>query len=154
MRALRHGKQLALEIIGWLLVVAGIAALVLPGPGLLMLFGGLALLSQRYEWARRRVEPVKDAAQRSAAQGVQSWWRIALSLLGVAGLVATGVFWGIGPAAPSWWPLPDSWWLLGGWGTGVTLIVSALIALGLLIWSWRAYRGRDMDEIEREIERS
>ena len=46
-----------LESIGWLLIVAGIAALILPGPGLLMLFAGLVLLSQQYEWAERRVEP-------------------------------------------------------------------------------------------------
>ena len=30
-------KRVALEVVGWTLVVAGIAALVLPGPGLLML---------------------------------------------------------------------------------------------------------------------
>ena len=42
MRLVHHGKALALEVVGWILVVAGIAALILPGPGLLMLFAGLA----------------------------------------------------------------------------------------------------------------
>ena len=37
-------RRLVLEIIGWLLVVVGIAALVLPGPGLLAIVAGLALL--------------------------------------------------------------------------------------------------------------
>ena len=148
---MRHGKRVVLEILGWLLVVAGIAALVLPGPGLLMLFAGLALLSQNYEWARRRVEPVKDAAQRSAAQGVQTWPRIMASLLGIIWLAGVGVYWGVGPDAPDWWPLDDGLWLLGGWGTGATLIASALIALALLIYSFKAYRGRDLDEVEREI---
>ncbi len=151
MRLVHHGKALALEVVGWILVVAGIAALILPGPGLLMLFAGLALLSQRYDWAKRRVEPVKDAAQRSAAQSVQTWPRILASLLGVAWLVGFGVLWIVQPPAPGWWPLRDSWWLLGGWATGVTLIVSAAIALGMIVYSFRRYRGRPLDEVEREI---
>ena len=50
-------KRIGLEIVGWTLLVVGIAALVLPGPGLLMMAGGIVLLSQQYEWAERRVEP-------------------------------------------------------------------------------------------------
>ena len=34
-------KRIGLELVGWLLVVAGLAALILPGPGLLMIAGGL-----------------------------------------------------------------------------------------------------------------
>lgn len=64
--------RIAKVVLGWLLVVAGVAALALPGPGLLALFAGLVLLSQQYEWARRRVEPVKRAAFRAAAESVQS----------------------------------------------------------------------------------
>ena len=67
-----RAQRLAKLILGWLLVVAGVAALTLPGPGLLMLFAGVVLLSQQYEWARRRVEPVKRAAFRAAAESVQS----------------------------------------------------------------------------------
>ncbi|RYE73750.1 MAG: hypothetical protein EOO74_12580, partial [Myxococcales bacterium] len=63
-------KRLVLEIVGWLLVVLGIAALVLPGPGLLLLAGGLAILSQQYEWAEKRVDPVFDRAREGAIQGV------------------------------------------------------------------------------------
>ena len=61
----RAAKRIGLEIVGWTLVVVGIAALVLPGPGLLMMAGGIVLLSQQYEWAERRVEPIK----REALQG-------------------------------------------------------------------------------------
>ena len=63
-------KRIVLEIVGWVLVVAGIAALVLPGPGLLMLAAGLVVLSQEYEWAERRVEPIKKRALRGAAEGL------------------------------------------------------------------------------------
>jgi hypothetical protein len=151
MGVVHHGKTIALEILGWVMVLLGIAAIFLPGPGLLLLFGGLALLSQRYEWARRRVEPVKDAALRTAAQGVQTWPRILLSLAGVVWLVGLGIVWGLRPPAPDWWPLRESWWLLGGWGTGATLIVSGLIALATIVYSYRRFRGRSMDDVRREI---
>ena len=53
-------KRVLLEVVGWLLVLAGIAALILPGPGLLLLAAGLFVLSQQYEWAERRVDPILD----------------------------------------------------------------------------------------------
>lgn len=57
----RRAKSLALEIVGWVLLVAGAAALVLPGPGLLMVFSGMILLAQRYAWANRWLRPVNCA---------------------------------------------------------------------------------------------
>ena len=63
-------RRLTLEIVGWTLLVAGIAALVLPGPGLLMVFAGMAVLSQQYDWAAKRLDPVKYRAMRGAADGV------------------------------------------------------------------------------------
>lgn len=126
---------------GWVLTIGGIAALALPGPGLLMLFFGLALLSQEYEWARRRVLPVKRAAYRTAAEGVQTWPRILLSVLGVAVLAGFGALWIVHPPAPDWWPLRDAWWLLGGWVAGGTMIFSGLVALAMLVYSFRNFRG-------------
>ena len=84
-------KRVVLETAGWVLLVAGVAAMVLPGPGLLGVFAGLALLSQQYEWAERRTDPMKYRALKAAAEGVETWLRIALSLLGVAFLIACGV---------------------------------------------------------------
>lgn len=121
-------------------MVAGIAALVLPGPGLLLLFGGLALLAERYEWAERRLHPVKEAALKTARDSVASTPRLIFSLMGVSWLIALGVFWGIGPDAPSWWPIHERFWLPGGWGAGASLIISGLIALGLLVYSHRKLR--------------
>ena len=144
-------QRLVLEIIGWLLVVAGIAALVLPGPGLLMLFGGLAVLSQQYEWAERRVRPVEKAAMKAAADSVQTWPRIVASLLGVAWLAGLGVLWVVGPPAPGWWPVDDAWWLPGGWATGMTLVVSAGLALALIGYSFRRFRGATDPHREAEL---
>jgi len=136
----RHARRILLEVVGWTLVLAGIAALVLPGPGLLMLFAGLVVLSQQYEWAERRLEPVERMAKRAAAEGVETWPRVALSAVGALGILAFGVLWIVSPEAPGWWPVRDSWWLVGGPATGVTLILSGFIALGLLGYSVWKYR--------------
>jgi uncharacterized protein (TIGR02611 family) len=134
-------KRVAVEVAGWVLVVAGIAALILPGPGLLMLAGGLAILSQQYEWAERRMRPVEMRAKKAAADGVQTVPRIVMSTLFALGLVALGVLWIVRPEVPGWWPVRDSWWLIGGWPTGVTLAASGVIALALIVWSIKTFRG-------------
>jgi hypothetical protein len=138
----RAAKRIVLEVTGWLLVVAGVAALVLPGPGLLMIAAGLVILSQEYEWAERRVEPIKRKALRGAAEGVETNIRIALSSAFAVALLACGALWLWSPPVPGWWPFPSWLWLPGGRATGVTQVLSGLIALGLIAWSYRRYRIR------------
>lgn len=136
----RHAKRIALEGLGWILVAVGIAALVLPGPGLLAIFAGLALLANQYDWAERRLEPVRRSALKTAADSVRTWPRITLSICFSLLLIAIGVTWGVHPHVPAWWPVTDRWWLAGGWGTGTTLILSGLIALGMIAYSYTHYR--------------
>ena len=59
-------KRIGLEIVGWVLVVAGIAALVLPGPGLLMIAGGIvrALPAVRVGRAPGRADQARGAQGR------------------------------------------------------------------------------------------
>lgn len=121
-------------------MLLGLAALVLPGPGLLALVAGLVILSQQYEWAERRLEPVKEKAFQVAEDGVRTWPRILMSCAGAVGLMGIGVFWGISPAVPDWWPIDDRWWLPGGWGTGSSLVLSGIIALVLVAYSFRRFR--------------
>jgi hypothetical protein len=143
-------KRVLLEGLGWVLVLVGIAALVLPGPGLLALFAGVALLATQYEWAERRVEPVKKAALRTAADSVKSWPRILLSAFGVLWLIAFGIIWVIDPASPSWWPVDDRWWLVGGWGAGATLIGSGILAGAMVVYSYFNFREiKDEEHAER-----
>ncbi len=123
-----------------MLVVGGVAGLILPGPGLLMIFAGMAILSQQYEWAERRLEPVKQRALGAAQDSVETWPRILGSLAGGLMVLGFGVLWIVQPPPPGWWPLGDSWWLLGGVGAGLTLILSGLIALGLVVYSYRRFR--------------
>lgn len=134
-------KRVLLEVTGWLLVLAGLAAIILPGPGLLLLAAGLFVLSQQYEWAEKRVDPILDRALIGAATGVESLWKVVLSVLFALGLVACGVLWIQSPPAPGWWPLAESWWLPGGTATGITQIASGIVALGLIVWSYRRYHG-------------
>ena len=135
-------KRIGLEVLGWLLVVVGIIAIPLPGPGFLILAGGLVLLSQQYEWAARRVEPIKREAMRGAANSVETWPRIVASSIFILAIAACGVLWWVHPAPPAWWFLRDSWWLFGGKATSISQFISAALAAGLLIWSYRRFHGK------------
>lgn len=150
MKSKKALRRILIEVAGWTLVVVGIAALVLPGPGLLALFAGLAILSQQYEWAERRMRPVEVMALKSAAEGVQTWPRIIASVTAALAIAAVGVFWGIRPDAPGWWPIADKWWLPGGWATAATLIASSLLALGTIVYSYRRFHGVEDPEAEAE----
>lgn len=134
-------RRVAIEVGGWVLVLAGVAALILPGPGLLMIFAGIAVLSQQYEWAEKRLDPIKYRALKGAAESVETWLRIGFSSLIAIGLLACGVLWSWGPPVPGWWSLDDHWWLPGGLATGITQIASGIVALILLGWSYRRFHG-------------
>lgn len=146
-------KRIVLETLGWVLLVVGVAAVFLPGPGLLGIFAGLALLSRQYDWADRRVEPVRLRALRGAAEGVETWPRILLSVAGTLILVACGVLWILEPPAPAWWPLSEWWWLPGGIWTGVTQIGSAAIALALIVYAYRRFHGKPwaVEALDKDI---
>lgn len=135
-----------IEVAGWMLVASGVAAVVLPGPGLLLIAGGLALLAMRYEWAKKLLRPIKRRALHLARQSVQTWPRITFSLLLSGLLVGVGIFWGVGLPVPGWWPVDTHWWLFGGWGTGVTLLASETIALGTVVYSFRHFRRHALPE--------
>jgi hypothetical protein len=131
-------RKTGVTILGWVLVLAGVAALVLPGPGLLLLLAGLVVLSQEYDWAERRVEPVKKRAFDVAQAGVSTYPRIVLSALGALGLIALGVVWSLEPTIPTIGPVGPAL-PLEGWPTGSSLVLSGLVALALLIYSVRRW---------------
>jgi hypothetical protein len=60
----RSSKRIAVTVVGGVLVVAGVAMLVLPGPGLVVLVLGFAVLGTEYAWAATALE----RAKRTAAQ--------------------------------------------------------------------------------------
>lgn len=136
---IRLARTVGAQVVGWLLVIAGIAALVLPGPGLLMLFLGVLLLSAHYSWAERRVDAVKRRAFEAAEQGVRTWPRIIMSALSAGALIAVGVWIGSDPQIPRVGPIGPRL-PFAGWGTGGTVVASGVVALALLVYSARRFR--------------
>jgi hypothetical protein len=72
----RNGKRIAITIAGAVVILVGVALLVLPGPGWLLIFAGLAILSTEYVWAkrllttaRRKAEEAKDKVLRKKKNG-------------------------------------------------------------------------------------
>lgn len=58
----RNSKRVGITIAGFLLILVGAALLVLPGPGLLVIIAGLAVLATEYVWAQRLLKIAKDKA--------------------------------------------------------------------------------------------
>jgi len=65
----RNAKRVAITVVGLIVVLAGVLMLVLPGPGIVTIIGGLAILASEYVWAERllnaakvRAAQAKDAA--------------------------------------------------------------------------------------------
>jgi Putative transmembrane protein (PGPGW) len=61
-------KRLGVTAIGALLVAAGLALLVLPGPGLVVIACGLTVLSTQYEWAKKLLDRVRRALPKGRGQ--------------------------------------------------------------------------------------
>ena len=57
---LRHTKRVVLAVIGATLLVIGVALLVLPGPGTVVILLGLAVLAVEFAWARTLLRNVKE----------------------------------------------------------------------------------------------
>ena len=60
---LERVKRVATIVGGFTVLALGVALLVLPGPGILVIAVGLAILSAEFVWARRLLARVKAQAQ-------------------------------------------------------------------------------------------
>jgi uncharacterized protein (TIGR02611 family) len=67
----RNGKRVGVTIAGFAVMLAGIVLLVLPGPGWLLIFAGLAILSTEYLWARRLLMTAKRKAEQAKDAVIQ-----------------------------------------------------------------------------------
>ncbi|MBW1604360.1 hypothetical protein JJV70_20080 [Streptomyces sp. JJ66] len=124
-----HLKRVVLITIGSVLLATGLALLVLPGPGLLLVLAGMVLLAKAVPSLHRHVEPIRARAMKAAEDSVSSWWRVAGSVLMGLSLISAGVVAGVFPELP-----------FAGWPTGCSLMVSGLILFALLVWSHRRMR--------------
>ncbi|MGA8988589.1 PGPGW domain-containing protein [Aeromicrobium sp.] len=131
------------KLLGWTLIPVGIVLMPLPGPGLLIVMSGVALLSRDYVWAQRLLDPLERRAIEAAKYGVATWPRIAASFLGGLWLFVLGIVWWASPEIPQFEVLSVSFGPqlpAHGWATAIGLWASALAAWGLLAYSvvrWR-----------------
>jgi len=61
----KNGRRIAITVIGVVVLVAGLALLVLPGPGWLLIFVGLSILGTEYVWAQRMLRVAKEQANKA-----------------------------------------------------------------------------------------
>jgi hypothetical protein len=61
----RNGRRVGVAIAGFTLILVGVALLVLPGPGWLLIFAGLAVLATEYVWAQRLLNVAKRKAEQA-----------------------------------------------------------------------------------------
>ena len=63
-------RRVVVAIVGGVLLLVGIALLVLPGPGVVVILAGIAVLSLEFEWAERLVTRI-----RAVIASVTSRWK-------------------------------------------------------------------------------
>lgn len=61
----RNGKRIGVTVAGFVVVLAGLAMLVLPGPGIVVIIAGLAILATEYVWAQRLLKIAKEKANQA-----------------------------------------------------------------------------------------
>jgi uncharacterized protein (TIGR02611 family) len=96
--------RIVVAIFGFLVVLAGLAMLVLPGPGLLVIAIGLGILALEFVWAERLLERTVDKMEEAAdtvkrSSPLQQALAVALLALAAGGLVAAAILWDL-PLVP------------------------------------------------------
>ena len=109
-RALHLSWQVGVFVIGLAVVVAGIVMLPLPGPGWVVIFGGMAIWATEFVWAqlvlRWTKRKVTEAAQRALDPKVRRR-NITLTAIGlvIVGVLAGIYLWKFGVVMP--WKIKD-----------------------------------------------
>ena len=122
----RHVRRGVVTVVGVAVVALGVALLVLPGPGFLVIAAGFAVLATEYEWARRALDRTKDRALQAAEQATRHWWSSAITITTGVGMFALGVALIFVERLP-----------LSGIGTGTGIIIGALALLATAIYAIR-----------------
>lgn len=68
----RSSKRIAVSVVGGVFVLAGLAMLVLPGPGFLVVVIGFAILGTEYAWAAAALDRTKAMAEKAAHMAKQN----------------------------------------------------------------------------------
>ena len=61
-RSLQQAKRIVKVVIGFTILLIGLAMTVLPGPAIVVIPAGLAILATEFLWARRLLDRIKQGA--------------------------------------------------------------------------------------------
>lgn len=61
--AYRLARRIAISVVGFTVLLVGIAMIVLPGPAIVVIPIGLGILGLEYAWARRWLQKVKEKGE-------------------------------------------------------------------------------------------
>ncbi len=64
MRTIGQAKRLIVIVFGFTVLIAGVAMIMLPGPAVIVIPIGLAILATEYIWARKLLDLVKERIRR------------------------------------------------------------------------------------------
>jgi uncharacterized protein (TIGR02611 family) len=68
---LQQAKRLVKIVMGFTLLLLGVIMLITPGPGVVVIIFGLALLAAEFVWARRLLNRLKEQGDRLKAEGTR-----------------------------------------------------------------------------------
>ncbi|MCS0601844.1 TIGR02611 family protein [Streptomyces sp. LP11] len=94
-RALHLSWQVGVFVVGLAVVVAGVIMLPLPGPGWVVIFGGMAIWATEFVWAQLVLRWTKRKVTEAAQRALDPEVRRRNITLTVIGLVIVGVLAGI-----------------------------------------------------------
>ena len=126
---LRHVKRGAVTVLGFGLIAAGGVFLFLPGPGLLIIVAGLAVLATEYVWARNALESARSKADAAARASVKTPVRTAFTVLMGIGMLVLGILLAVVESLP-----------FSGYVTGVAVGISGIVVLTTTYLQWRNAR--------------
>lgn len=90
----RLAVRVIIAVLGLLIIAVGIVLLPLPGPGWVIIFGGLAIWSLEFSWAARlRHFAMREVSKWTAWVGRQPWWLrvlVGLALLIIVAAIVAG----------------------------------------------------------------
>ena len=106
-RTLDLSYRVVIGLVGAAVVVLGFVLIPLPGPGWLIVFAGLAVLSTEFAWAGRLLDFARDKVRGwTHWVGRQSWLvRGAIGLGGLALVAAAGWAYVATQGVPDWLPI-------------------------------------------------
>jgi uncharacterized protein (TIGR02611 family) len=97
---LRLLRRAAVTIVGLAITAVGVALIVLPGPGFLVIAAGLALLATEYEWARALLRRTRKHAVTAANTATSNVWTTTLTVGTAFGMIAIGIAFLVHPSLP------------------------------------------------------